>query len=39
LPVCLVPWNVVKHACANLLNSAMAVPPADRFSLVQWFDL
>ena len=39
LPVCLVPLNVVKHACANLLNSAMAVPPSDRFKLVQWFDL
>merc|ERR1719453_215789 len=39
LPVCLTPWNTVKHAAANLLYSTGAVGLGDRFMLMEWFNL
>jgi len=39
LPVCLTPWNVVKHATANLINSVTGKCASERFDFHEWFHL
>ena len=39
LPVCLTPWNTVKHACANVVNSTGFVKQGERFKLMEMFNM